>query len=600
MRLLDYLAIQNFKQFGEEQRIPLEHPAVLIGPNNCGKTTAIQALALWSQAVRTWFAAKGAAPPKQRTATALNRLSIISVPVQRTRYFWRDTVVRRGNRDIPLRITVGLRRGNAVEPVTMRFRNQGEDIVYCAPDETTLQAPESIEAAARLRVALLYPLSGLDTEEPVLQPGRIDVLIGQGQTAQVLRNLCLLIHRDAPEDWKRILQWMERLFSVQLGDPTETGRGSISLRYRQAKVKEPLDISLAGRGLQQILLLLAYLYSHRKSVLLIDEPDAHLEILRQRQIYILLRDIAAENESQVVMVTHSEAILDEALDRNLTLLLGGRADDLAARTGIRTALKHYGTEHYLRAVERRYVLYVEGRTDLDVLRSLAARMEHPVAEGWDQRLNVFFVRDNYPGETLDREIERVEGAFGATPKEHFFALREIVPELRGLALLDSDGGLRSDTDEGGLRIAWWKRYEVENYIVTPEVLLAYTAHRYGESSLFGGFREEAETVLDTLIRQRVFDDERDFETWRSLSSDQAQLVWVSRTERLKLSEFAEEFFRRLGEQIGQPMLLRKGELHRLVPFAAPASLSLEVREKLDLLQALFDRADRAPAAGAGA
>ncbi|MCY3672368.1 MAG: surface lipoprotein assembly modifier, partial [Alphaproteobacteria bacterium] len=50
MKLLHYLQIQNFKRFGDSRRIELDHPAVLIGPNNCGKTTAIQAVALWSQA----------------------------------------------------------------------------------------------------------------------------------------------------------------------------------------------------------------------------------------------------------------------------------------------------------------------------------------------------------------------------------------------------------------------------------------------------------------------------------------------------------------------------------------------------------------------
>ena len=55
MRLLHYLEIRNFKRFGDTQHIELDHPAVLIGPNNCGKTTAIQALALWSQAVRAWL-----------------------------------------------------------------------------------------------------------------------------------------------------------------------------------------------------------------------------------------------------------------------------------------------------------------------------------------------------------------------------------------------------------------------------------------------------------------------------------------------------------------------------------------------------------------
>ena len=177
------MEIENFKRFGDRQRIELDHPAVLIGPNNCGKTTAIQALALWSQAVRTWFETKGQSRPKERPATSLNRLNIVSVPVRRTRYFWHDTAVRRGNRDVPLTISAGVLHRNAVERVTMRFRNQGDELVYCTPDDETLGKPDVIKTAAALNVRLLYPMSGLETEEPILQPGRIDVLLGQQSDA---------------------------------------------------------------------------------------------------------------------------------------------------------------------------------------------------------------------------------------------------------------------------------------------------------------------------------------------------------------------------------------------------------------------------------
>ena len=184
-------------------------------------------------------------------------------------------------------------------------------------------------------------------------------------------------------------------------------------------------------------LIFAYLYSHRNSVLLIDEPDAHLEILRQKQVYVLLREIAAENESQVVMVTHSEVVLAESLERNLTLLLEGQADDLAARTDILNALKYYGAEHYMRARQRGYVLYVEGRTDVEMLRAFARRLNHRAANSRDERANVFYVMSNFPNPDLDAEHARVEGGFNTTPKEHFFALRELVPGLRGLAILDN-------------------------------------------------------------------------------------------------------------------------------------------------------------------
>ncbi len=415
------------------------------------------------------------------------------------------------------------------------------------------------------------------------------------QTAQTLRNLCLLVFKNAPEDWQKITTWMTRLFSVELGEPLETTRGSIDLFYRQPDVKEPLDIALAGRGLQQMLLIFAYLYSHRRRVLLIDEPDAHLEILRQKQVYVLLREIAHENESQAILVTHSEVVLEEALDRNLTLLLDGRADDLAAKTDIRNALKHYGTGHYVRARQRGYVLYVEGRTDLDILLALAKRLGHPAADSWDDRINVFCVQDNFPGPEpqLDSEIERVEGGFGVTPREHFFALREMLPELDGLAILDRDRSERTDTDGGGLKIRYWRRYEIENYFITPAVLKQYAKHAY--SSDLPLFVEqlaiEFDEVLDGLVLERVFSGRApDFATWRGLDVEAARLLWNASTERIKLSNFAEAFFRQVAERLGHAMLLRKGDLHQLVDFVDPRSIPTEVSETLDLLKTLFDAA----------
>ncbi len=593
MKLLHYLEIQNFKRFGDSERIELDHPAVLIGPNNCGKTTAIQAIALWSQAVRAWHASKGKAPPRQRTSTSLNRLTIVAVPVQRTRYFWHNAAVRAGNTDIPLRITLGVLHDHKVEPVTMQFRNQGEDLVYCTPDESTLARPELVATAAALNVELLYPMSGLETEEPILQRGRIDVLLGQGQTAQVLRNLCLLVYQANPDNWKRIAEWMQRLFNVTFSDPKETSRGSIDLFYRQDSVREPLDVAVAGRGLQQMLLLLAYLYSHRRSVILIDEPDAHLEILRQKQVYVLLRELAAENESQVILVTHSEVILDEALDHNLTLLLAGRADDVAARASIRNALKHYGAEHYVRARERGYVLYVEGGTDIEILRALAERIGHPAAAEWDERINSFYVADNYPDTSLDSELARVEGGFGVTPQRHFHALRGMVPGLIGLAILDNDGRARQDSTEGGLTIRYWQRYECENYVVTPETLGEFARDYYRETPLFGGFQTEIDESLDTVILEHIFAGrEQDFELWRAADEATRRLLWEARTEHLKLSSFAEEFFRRLAQRLGHAMLLRKGELHRLVEYLPVERIPEEVAGKLDLVAGLFAGARR--------
>jgi hypothetical protein len=190
MRLLHYLEIQNFKRFGTLQRIELDHPAVLIGPNNCGKTSAIQALALWSQAVQTWFDARKTSSANKRPATPMNRLNIVAVPVQRTRFFWHNTQVRAGTKDIPLVITVGVEFRGQVKPLSMQFNNRGDDQIYCKPDPSVIKDLDLIEYAATLNVELLYPMSGLDTEEPILQPGRVGVLLGQGCSARAARPMC--------------------------------------------------------------------------------------------------------------------------------------------------------------------------------------------------------------------------------------------------------------------------------------------------------------------------------------------------------------------------------------------------------------------------
>lgn len=584
MRLLHYIEIENFKRFGERQRIILDHPAVLIGPNNCGKTSAIQALALWSQAVKTWYDIRRDSAAKERTATGLNRLNIVAVPVQRTRFFWHNTRVQ----NVPLTISVGVDFKGKVLPLTMKFSHRGDELVYCTPDDAGMRNLELVGYAASISVELLYPMSGLETEEPILQPGRIDVLLGQGQTAQVLRNLCLIVAKQSPEDWSRITQLMRRLFNVELTAPQETARGAIEMRYRQAGMREALDLSSSGRGFQQMLLIFAYLYSHKRSVLLVDEPDAHLEILRQKQVYVLLRDIAAENESQVVMVTHSEVILDEALDNNLTLLLDGTTDDLARKQEIRNSLKHFGAEHYVKARERGYVLYVEGGTDVDMLRALADHLGHPAAKIWDERINSFYVQNNYPGRSLESELERVEGGFGITPREHFKGLRDLLPRLKGLAILDNDGRGRQSSTEGALILAYWRRYEAENYFVTPDVLSRYARAQYADMDLFGGFQSEIDEVLNQLVLEQVFDGvAADFEAWLQSPQQAARLIWEAKTERLKLSFLAEEFFRRLAQQLSSPMLLKKGELHRLVPLVDAKAISAEVTEKLDLVAQLF-------------
>ena len=58
MKYISYIKIRKFKVFDEEIIVSFDNTTVLIGPNNAGKTTIIQALTLWQLGVRAFFDTK--------------------------------------------------------------------------------------------------------------------------------------------------------------------------------------------------------------------------------------------------------------------------------------------------------------------------------------------------------------------------------------------------------------------------------------------------------------------------------------------------------------------------------------------------------------
>jgi len=128
-------------------------------------------------------------------------------------------------------------------------------------DEKTKR--EFLEYVIGIKVELLYPMSGLGTLEPIYQDKFLGTLMGQGKTAEVLRNLCFKVDRS---EWTKIQSLMRRLFQVELNVPVENAQGGIELYYSPAGApKELLELATSGRGFQQVLLIFAYLYGHKKA-----------------------------------------------------------------------------------------------------------------------------------------------------------------------------------------------------------------------------------------------------------------------------------------------------------------------------------------------
>ena len=415
-----------------------------------------------------------------------------------------------------------------------------------------------------LRMAFLPPMSGLAALEPKWEPGRINVLLGEGQTAQVLRNLCFTIFEQSPKgDWEQLKDHIRNLFWVELLEPVFVKeRGEIRMAYKEDSGVR-LDLSSSGRGLQQTLLLLAYLYSNPKTILLLDEPDAHLEVLRQRQIYQLLTDVAKKQGSQLIAASHSEVLLNEAADRDMVIAFVGtphRIDDRGSQ--VMKALTDIGFDQYYQAQQTGWVLYLEGSSDLAALREFAKKLGHEAA-GHLERPFVHYVATNLPTKARD----------------HFFGLQEAKKDLIGIALFDRlDKKLQQGT---ALQEMMWKRREIENYLCVEEALLAYARHDQPENDLF-----EAEGIRREKAMQEAI-----AEIAAALKTLKKQEPWSADIKAG--DDFLDPLFEEFFKKIGLENLMRKSDYHVLAGLIPKESIDSEVSEKLT---AIADVARKAKAA----
>lgn len=549
--MLTKLTVRNFKQFAEVE-IPLSDRVLLIGPNNSGKTTAMQALTLWELARREWNG-RAIPPPEANVApvATLNRLSLTMIPTPSADALWRnlrssegeiETIVEGESDGAPWRCGFSFVYANE-ESLYARALGLDTD---AATDGSLAAVPEP---ASRVRCAFLSPSAGMIDAEVAIPPGAINVRIGQGRTAEILRNLCYTIYVDRadehPEDWHRIVQRIGTLFGVEL-DPPEylPERGEIAMTYRQRGTR--LDLTAAGRGLHQTLLLLAHLTLNRGSVLLLDEPDAHLEVLRQRQIYQLLSETAEEHDSQLIVASHSEVLLNEAAGNALVVAFVGQPHPINQHTAeVVKALEEIGWDQYAQALQAGWVLYLEGSTDLAMLRAFAQRLGHTSAQVALQRPFVHYVSNNAPA-----------------VRRHFHGLREAKADLTGVALFDRpDGGLPNL--EPVRRLAWSRR-EIENYVCTAGTLLAYAGEQSESMRAAIGQIEAAAEILGQ------------------------QSPW---SPDIKASEDAlPHLLRAFNRNLGRSELPRKRDFHQLVQYIPDDELDLEITEKLDAIAEVAARA----------
>lgn len=569
--MLTNITIRNFKRF-DEVSIELGSPVAFIGPNNSGKTSAMQALALWDAGVKRWNERRARG---RRRGVTVNRRDLVAVPVPSARLLWRDRHVRDVLRENGGQRTQNVRIDVTVEGVSegkawtcgMEFDYANEESFYCRPLRTDDDGDKRMEVppeAGKEKIAFLPPMSGIAAAETRLDYGAMNVRLGEGRTAEVLRNLCYRIHEEYPQDWTQFVGRIQSLFGVELQTPRYVQeRGEITMSYKDGSVE--LDLSSSGRGLQQTMLILAYMYANPGATLLLDEPDAHLEILRQRQIYRLISEAAAESNSQVIAASHSEVILNEAAGKDLVVAFVGRnphrIDDRGSQ--LLKSLRDIGFDQYYQAEQTGWVLYLEGSTDLAILQVFARRLGHRAATRALERPFVHYV-GNKPQNAAD----------------HYYGLKEALSALQGVSIMDNDATVHDSG--GGMQFHKWKRREIENYFCTPRAL-----ENYARASAKADFSKPLFATNETNKRISIMRE--------SIAKMQTAMETLGKgspwSDDTKVSdEFLTPLFQDYFRRLELPNLMNKKDFYELAEHIPEDEIDAEVSEKLDAIARAADGA----------
>lgn len=458
--MITRLTLRNFKSIGE-QVYDFTQFDLLVGRNNSGKSTVLQALAIWQFCVDEFRRSK-------RTGSKGIQIvlpNFTALPVPEFNLLWKDKTDRQwplvdGKKKqeyILIGINVEWRRATGgTDSFGVELRYHSPQTIYAIPSGGWTKFRACEKQGDRPVIAYVPPFSGLEPTEKALDISPIHQQVGKGQPGSVLRNLLLRVWRspNRENDWRELAEILKRWFSVEIHEPRYDSLKDVYITVEYRQNDKNYDIIAGGSGFHQALTLLAFLYGYQPTTILLDEPDAHLHVNLQREILDYFKRKAIERNTQFLIATHAEEFVRGVDASQLVSLLSQAPRRIQSAPEVLRAMAEVSNEEIARLMTSPYILYVEGESDERILRSWANQC------GAQAAMDKVCFKSMGGGDKANMK-KRAD--------EHFAALQQIIPEAARLMLFDYDSQDSAFHQESGNSVlAEWKRKNIENYMLVPD------------------------------------------------------------------------------------------------------------------------------------
>jgi predicted ATPase len=307
VELLERIEINRFKNL-DEIVIGLGRMNVLVGSNNAGKSSVLQAIQFAISAAQTTNL-------EQNIRWADNVLATSVAPAQ---------LVYSPLRDVYALAPGGYLREARDNAITVKFKEVDEEsetrvMVGKGRNKNLTVRIEGQKLGERLQnieqpYSIYVPgLAGVPAVEEYKTPGIIRKAAARGDANNVFRNILWLLKQDQVS-WERFVSDLSRVFpNLHLDvrfNPDRDENINATARFNT----QELPIDAAGTGVLQAIQILSYVNLYRPQILILDEPDAHLHPSNQRKLAKILLELTEERDLQILLSTHSRHLIDELSD----------------------------------------------------------------------------------------------------------------------------------------------------------------------------------------------------------------------------------------------------------------------------------------------
>lgn len=498
--------LHRFKRYKSNSIDLKDKLSLVVGGNNSGKSSILQALAAW-QFCKTLIeiekGTEGLLQTRGKSGVGLGIVDFTPLQVPSLAHLWTNLKTSKASESDGY--TLKIKVYWDIAPNEERYLEMGmslaNDRLFIKSTDTNLSKAEFIDSAGNYivgsipTIAYLPPFAGITDREARLTPAMRDRLIGQGLSGGVIRNVLFdfyernrqariglkdgkskikssdLAALRASDPWEIITATMQRTFGtdIKIVPFNERYHSYLKVECVKGAVHEnglfkkhvgynSRDLMVEGQGFLQWLSVFALTLSPEINVILLDEPDAHLNATLQKDLLQVLDKISNEQNKQILMATHSPELIrlhDHeyilAVTDSSTKYLAEPDGRIAVLSGIGS--NHTKTIHSL--IEHKRILILEGPSDLRFLKTLAVSAEFE----WPKNVIPWF----WTGSASERF-------------KLFRQLKNEISGLKGISIRDRDDEAdatvgsdlidknftNSDADFTALK---WRRRHIENYLL---------------------------------------------------------------------------------------------------------------------------------------